>query len=334
MKIVFRRAVLGAALLMAGSTACSADGAGREAGEDGARNGVGVTSCGRELAIAEPPERAIALEQNATEIMLALGLEDRMIGTSYQTDPVLGTLADAYARVPVLADQYPSRETVLAEEPDFLFSTLSSAFAPDAAGERADWAGLDVPAYLSGHDCEDPALTWEEDTHEALFAEITEIAEVFGVPERGADLVDSLSRRLDTALATAPDATGLDLMWYYSGTSTPHIAGAGGLPSTTSRSLGARNAFDDVDQKWFAGAWEDIAERNPDVIVLADLTRGGDGDSAAAKEDFLRSHPAASRLDAVRADRIITVPGSAMDPSVRSVGAVEALSEGLADLDG
>ena len=42
---------------------------------------------------------------------------------------------------------------------------------------------------------------------------------------------------------------------------------------------------------WPAGNWEQIAARDPDWIVVADLTRGGDGDSAQAKIDFLRSNP-------------------------------------------
>lgn len=87
-----------------------------------------------------------------------------------------------------------------------------------------------------------------------------------------------------------------------------------------------------MNQKWFAGGWEKIADRNPDVIVLADLTRGGDGDSAEAKKRFLRADPVASKLDAVRHNRFVVVPGSAVDPSLRSVSAVEAVSKGLGSL--
>ncbi len=75
-----------------------------------------------------------------------------------------------------------------------------------------------------------------------------------------------------------------------------------------------------------------VEAADPDVIVLADLTRGGDGDSAQSKIDFLRSHPVTAKLDAVRAGRFITVPGSSLDPGVRSVSAVEQISAGLAGL--
>ncbi|MGJ6966937.1 ABC transporter substrate-binding protein [Streptosporangium sp. G11] len=299
-----------------------------------------LTSCGLPLKVAAPPRRAISMEQNATEIMLALGLADRMTGTAYRTDPVLTEFKADYDRVPVLAAQYPGREALLAAGPDFVYSMRASAYAPDAGGTRKDLAGLGIPAYLSSNDCEDPGLIPSSVTFDAIFGEIGDIAKIFGIPERGESVVADLRKRLDAAKKTAKDVTGdatgaspdMKLMWYYSGTKTPAIAGRGGLPDTIGTFLGAGNAFSDIPRQWSEGSWEKIAERDPDVIVLADLTRGGDGDSAEAKMSFLRSDPVASRLTAVKKNRFIVVPGSAMDPSIRSVGAVEQVGKGLRDL--
>lgn len=335
MKTIPIRGLLGACLLLPGLAACGASGTASSGPSGAARpSGVVTTSCGLETRVSTPPQRAISLEQNATEIMLSLGLADRMAGTSYQTDPVLPSLAAEYKKVPVLAEQYPHHEAVLAKEPDFLYSTLSSAYADEAAGPRTDWKRLGVPAYLSAHDCENPELTPDEVRFDAVFNEIKDIAAVFGVQQRGEKTVKDLRVRLDRAVREAPKDTGAKLMWYFSGTTTPYIAGHGGLPSTVSKMVGVDNAFDDIRQKWPAGSWEKIAERDPDVIVLADLTRGGDGDSAEAKKRFLRANPVASKLDAVRNNRFIVVPGSAMDPSIRSVSLAEAVSKGLTALYG
>ncbi|MFD3486604.1 ABC transporter substrate-binding protein [Streptomyces sp. NPDC058665] len=335
MKITFTRGLAGACLLLPGLVACGSDGAASSAHAPAARSaGAVITSCGTEVRVPRPPERAISLEQNATEIMLSLGLADRMAGTSYQTDPVLPALAAEYKKVPTLADLYANHEATLAEEPDFLYSTRASAFADDAAGSRAGWKELGVPAYLSVHDCEDPELTAEPVRFDAVFHEVEDIAAVFDVRQRGEKVVKGLRTRLDQAVREAPKGIDADLMWYYSGTSTPHIAGHGGLPSTVSELVGLDNAFDDIPQQWPEGNWEEIAERDPEVIVLADLTRGGDGDSAEAKMKFLRGNPVTSQLGAVRENRFVVVPGSAMDPSVRSVSLVEELSKGLAELYG
>ncbi|MFF3755380.1 ABC transporter substrate-binding protein [Streptomyces sp. NPDC002018] len=336
MTIISKSGVAFASLLaLTGLTACGGtDSTASPAGSTKARAAASLSSCGLDLDVSAPPKRAISLEQNATEIMLSLGLADRMVGTSYQTDPVLPSLGDQYEKVPVLAEQYANHESTLAEEPDFLYSTLSSAYADEAAGKRADWVSSHVPAYLSVHDCENPKLTPAEVTFDAIFDEIEDIADIFDVEQRGEKVVADLRKRLDRAVKDVPKNTGASLMWFYSGTTTPYIAGHGGLPSTVSALVGVDNAFDDVRQKWPAGNWEEIAERDPDVIVLADLTRGGDGDSAESKKKFLRSNPVTSRLSAVRNDRFIVVPGSAMDPSVRGVGLVENVGKGLTDLYG
>ncbi|WP_214106611.1 ABC transporter substrate-binding protein [Acrocarpospora catenulata] len=314
--------------------ACAGPGGASSSGPTGAppRAAVELTSCGLPVRLTSPPRRAVSMEQNATEIMLTLGLADRMVGTAYRTDPVLDELKSDYDKVPVLADQYPGREALLAAAPDFIYSMRASAYAPDAGGTRQDLAKLGVPAYLSANDCEDRALIPASLSFEAVFAEIGDIAKIFDVEDRGRDVVADLRRRLDTAKAAAHIGTNTKLMWYYSGTKTPAIAGRGGLPDTISTFLGAENAFPDITQQWAEGDWETIARRDPDVIVLADLTRGGEGDSAETKKAFLRSDPVASELTAVKNDRFIVVPGSAMDPSIRSVSAVEQVSKGLQDL--
>ncbi|MBM2615864.1 ABC transporter substrate-binding protein [Actinoplanes sp. LDG1-06] len=282
-----------------------------------------ITNCGRQLSITAPPERAISMEQNATEILLSLGLAGRMAGTSYQTDPVLPALQSAYDGVPVLAKLYPSREKVLETRPDFVYSTFTSAYAPDAAGPRADLAGLGVPAYLSRFACESQPQSF---TFDGIFAEIEEVASVFGVKDRGVALVDDQKARL----AAAPSSgAGASVLWYYSGTSTPYVAGKGGVPAAISDRLGLSNVYADASETWPAGNWEQIAARDPKYIVVADLTRGGDGDSAQSKIEFLRTNPVTSKLDAVKAGRFITVPGSSLDPSIRSVSAVELVGAGL-----
>ncbi|MGV2915895.1 ABC transporter substrate-binding protein [Streptomyces alfalfae] len=335
MKISVIKGWVGVCLLLPGLAACgtSEPAPSRSTAATRPSDAV-VDTCGTTLRVSEPPKRAIALEQNATEIMLSLGLADRMAGASYQTDPVLPALAADYKKVPVLADRYANHEATLAKEPDFLYSTLASAYADEAAGPRAGWKHLDVPAYLSVHDCENPEQSPREVRFDAIFDEIEDIATIFGVRQRGEKVVAGLRARLDRAVHAIPDGIDADLMWYYSGTTTPYIAGHGGLPSTVGELTGLDNAFDDIPQKWPEGNWEDIAERDPEVIVLADLTRGGKGDSAEAKKKFLRSHPVTSRLRAVRENRFIVVPGSAMDPSLRSVSLVEELSKGLAELYG
>jgi iron complex transport system substrate-binding protein len=295
-----------------------------------ASGAVTLTSCGLDLTVPSFPERAVTLEQGATELLLALGLGDRMTGTSYLTDAVAPEYADAYAAVPVLADQYPTAEQLREADPDFVYSMRASAFAPDAVGGRAELVDLGVPAYLSANDCEDPDLIADEVGFDQIFAEVTDLAAVFGVEERGADLVADQRAVLEQVRAAASDAGGLDVAWIYSTVNgAPIVAGNAGLPQTLTELAGATNAFADLDAQWTETSWDQIAQRDPDVLVLADLSRGLAGDSAADKTATLRADAVTAQLSAVQADRLVAIPATEMDPSVRSIDALATLSAAL-----
>jgi len=292
-----------------------------------------VSSCGLDLAVTAPPERAVALEQGATELMLALGLEDRMIGTSYLTDAVAPELADAYAQVPVLAEQYPTTEQLRAAEPDFAYSMRASAFGPEAGGAREELVELGVPAYLSSNDCEDPALVTDEVGFDQLFEEVDDLATIFGVEDRGDALVAEQRATLDAVEADASATGDPSVVWLYSTVEgAPIVAGANGLAHTLGELAGAENAFDDLDAQWAETTWDEIAQRDPDVLVLADLSRGLAGDSAEDKIASLRADPVTAGLAAVQQDHLVAVPATELDPSVRSIDALQTLSTALVDL--
>ncbi|RMI12904.1 ABC transporter substrate-binding protein [Cellulomonas triticagri] len=313
---------------------CASGTGAADAPDDATPDGVTLTSCGLDLTVTAPPQRAVTLEQGATELLLALGLGDSLAGTAYLTDAVAPEYAEAYAAVPVLADQYPTAEQLRETAPDFVYSMRASAFATDAVGARSELVDLGVPAYLSANDCEDPSLV-TADGFDGIFAEITDLAAVFGVEERGADLVAEQQAVLDAATAAAPDAGGLDVAWIYSTINgAPIVAGGAGLPQTLTDLAGAENAFADLDAQWSETSWDEIAQRDPDVLVLADLSRGLAGDSAQDKIDALRADSVTAALSAVRADRLVAIPATEMDPSVRSVDALTTLSDALVEYAG
>lgn len=86
---------------------------------------VTIENCGRTVTVNGAPERVVSLNQASTEILLSLGLADRIVGTATLTDPVRANLVAANESVPRLADDKPSLETVLNVEPDFVTPPLS-----------------------------------------------------------------------------------------------------------------------------------------------------------------------------------------------------------------
>ncbi|WP_329620169.1 ABC transporter substrate-binding protein [Streptomyces sp. NBC_01255] len=296
-----------------------------------------VTSCGRQLSFAGTPERAVALDQTSTETLLALGLQDRMAGTANLKTKIPARYAAAYAKIPVIAPKIATGEQLRASTPDFVVAGSADLFTKDRAGTREELDALKVPTFVSAVDC--PQQNAAGTTpFELLFSDYENLGKVFGVEERAGRLAADQRATVAKAGANAAKVPqGADrptVVYLYSVfNGMPYVAGGTGLPSEMSRIVGAKNAFDDVDEDWPEVSWEEVARRDPDFIVIGDLSeRGRPGDSAAEKRASMTRHPVISRLAAVRDDRILEVPGIELDPSVRSVHTLGLLADGMKDL--
>ena len=105
-----------------------------------------LENCGQKVTYRKAPERAVALGQNSAEILLLLGLQDRMAGTAFWPSKVLPQVADANAKVKLLTVEMPRFESILAEEPDFVAAALPSLMGPNSkVAKREDFQKMDVP---------------------------------------------------------------------------------------------------------------------------------------------------------------------------------------------
>lgn len=321
-----------AALLSASLVACSSDDSAARLSNSSEQSRVTVQNCGRDVTVERPIERAIAVNQPAAEMLFALGVQDRMAGYAMSDDDVLPELREARGQVQAFDTEFPSFESVLEREPDMVYTTFNYTFTSEGIADRIKFTDLGVATYQSPSECtgqdaeQSKALTLDD-----LYDEIDDVATLFDVKDKGVELTENLKDRAATATA-ALGAENVTLAWWYAATKTPYFAGCCGAPGIMTDAVGAKNAFDDNKQYWPEIGWESVLDRDPTVLVLADLDRGGDGDSAADKIAFLESDPVASKLTAVKNKRYIILEGTTMDPSIRNVGGIEQLSDGLRQL--
>jgi iron complex transport system substrate-binding protein len=303
-------------------------------GESATTYPLAMKNCGIDVTFESAPQRVVTLNQSAAEILIHLGVGDRIVGSGYEIDKTPDEIAAQYERIPILSahGQQIKHEALLEAQPDFVYGSFASMFTADQSGERDELHKLDVPTYLTEFDC-----TYHEAVANAdftlLFEEYRDLARIFDVPSAGEQLATEQQAVLDQALAGNKIEGAPTVMWFYSTyAGTPWAAGPGGLPQEISELVGVQNIFADASTKWAEVSWDTVAARNPDVIILADLTRGEPNDTAQEKIDLLKNDPLTSKLDAVVNDRFITIPGRYMDPSYGSVYAVPALVDGLAAL--
>ncbi|MET8698657.1 ABC transporter substrate-binding protein [Kitasatospora sp. NPDC004723] len=292
----------------------------------GSAEPVSVDNCGTTVTVGAPPDRLVTLNQGATEVALALGLQSRMAGTAYLDDAVPEKWKAAYDSVPVLSKGYPTKEKLLAARPGFLYASYSSAFTDKVAGTREELRGQGIPSYLSPFGCSDksqvPPTTWQ-----AMWGELNDVAKVFGVAERATEIQRQQEQQLArfTAAAAGKD---LKILWFDSDTKTPYVGAGHGGPQLVLDAVGARNVFGDLPGSWQNVSWEKVVAADPDAIVLADA----DSDTAQSKIDYLENDPVLSRLTAVQRKAFVVVPFSESTPGVRLADGAARVSEGLAEL--
>ncbi|RYE08115.1 MAG: putative F420-0 ABC transporter substrate-binding protein [Hyphomicrobiales bacterium] len=281
-------------------------------------------NCGVSVTVSKAPERVVAIKSTATELLLSLGLADRIVGIGFQDGPLPAELAAAGANLKVLADKLPAQEVVLATEPDFIYGGWESNFAADGAGERPTLASLGVATYVAPAACrtvKPPKLGFDH-----VFGEIAEIGTIFDSEAAATALIDAQKASL---AALTPDARGLTAVWYSSGTKAPYVGAGSNAPAMIMDALGLANIFGDVDDGWVSASWEAIVDANPDVIVLVDSA----WNSAAQKQKLLAENPITSQLDAVVHQRYLIIPFPASEAGVRNVPATVDLARQLAALD-
>lgn len=282
-----------------------------------------LDNCGVSVTLDAAPERVVSIKSTATEMLLALGLGDRIVGVGFQDGPAPEPWTAEAASLPVLSDKLPSQEVVLEAEPDFIYGGWESNFAADGAGERPTLAELGVASYVAPAACR--SIKPAKLTFDAVFAEITEMGEIFDIKAAAESLVSQQKSVLD---AVVPDTRGMTAVWYSSGTKAPYVGAGSGAPQMILEALGLDNIMAGEDEGWISASWEAVVDANPDVIVLVDAV----WNSAEQKKKLLAENPITSQLDAVINLRYLVVPFPAAEAGVRNVGATADMAAQLARL--
>lgn len=255
---------------------------------------------------AETAQRIVSIGGAVTEIVYALGEEDRLVArdTTSNFPPEVEELPDiGYIRA-------LSPEGVLSVAPDLILSEAGAG--PPEAVELLKAADIPFAEVPDGY------------TREAILAKITAVGAALEVPEKAEALAAEISAQLDEALAGI-EPEGKRVLFILSMQGGRVMAsGTGTSADGIIRLAGAENAVSE-----FSGfkpmTDEAVTEAAPDVILMMDR----EGDHAAANAQLL-SHPAISTTPAAKNKAVVRMDGMLLlGFSVRTPQAIRALAEAL-----
>lgn len=320
-------AVSAAVLLLSG---CA--GADSSAPSSAAADGNSVDNCGVEVAFESPPERIFAMNPGAIENLIALGVQDRIVGAVGDLERMPEDVRQEAEELDIVhpgGEDYPSSETILETEPDFIYSVYPSAFRQEGGvATREELQDLGVQSYLAPDRCPDrddgQPLEFDE-----IWTGLREVAALVGAEERAEEVVAEQQETLDTVRADLPEGVGdLDVFWWDMGTGDgPTAGGCCGGPGMILRELGVDNAFDDLPGHWSDTSWEQVVERDPDLVVVADFG----GEDIDDKLSFIENDATLRELRAFREDAVVELPFSQTTPGLQNVAAIETIGAHLAE---
>ncbi|WP_246465046.1 ABC transporter substrate-binding protein [Ruania alkalisoli] len=289
---------------------------------------VTIENCGRDVVVDDVPGAVVGMHPAQTELLLRLGLADHLAGqaqTGAQAlpDDVAGLAAD----VPVIGDVMPpSREDLLAVEPDFVYSPTTYEFTAEqgfASIDQLDQAGAAV--YVATGGCAERRMGGEVTD---LFTDLENIGTIFGVEGAAADLIAQSQADLDEVEAAVAAVEPLRVAQVYVDGTTLQAIGAGIEYDILSRA-GADNVYR-PDQAAFADFFaatvtpESLAAEEPDALVFSVYDEAHE---TATREYLETTFP---DMPAVREGRLIAVSSSDVFPgTLGNVAIVRQIAEGL-----
>ena len=96
------------------------------------------------------PEKVLSTQLSMTELLIKLGLKDKIVGVFDNDNALKGDIADEVASLNSLGDKKSvSKETILATEPDLILGKGPLMFTESSIGTVQSYQELGIPVYLS-----------------------------------------------------------------------------------------------------------------------------------------------------------------------------------------
>ena len=238
------------------------------------------------------PQRIVSLASPATEMLLALGLEDRIVGYAMQENEIPAKYKEAFDALNCITPDWTvSQEMIMALEPDFLMFWNGS---PDYTYD-----------FLTANNMNTYTLTSDTDGAklESVYYDFVNMGRIFDAGDRAAEIIAEMQGKIDPVAERTASLAPVSVVYIdaYSSEEAAFTAG-NALVADIFRTAGGKNVIDDTNDAWLNVSWEQIAAANPQWVVIGVYEGAEDADFWI---DFLTNHPACSQMDAVQNQRFI-----------------------------
>jgi iron complex transport system substrate-binding protein len=240
------------------------------------------------------PNKIISMAPSTTEIVFALGLDEKVVGVdSYSDYPYDFSAWIAAGNMTSVGDfSNPNMEVVASLEPDLILAT---------GGVQAETVG-------TLRDLGYKVLVLDPSNINGVLMNIELIGNATGKTAEAKALINDITSRMDAVVNKVANAASKPKVYYetwYDPTSL-WTAGAKAWQNELIEKAGGVNIFADQQLDYFQSSAEAVIERNPDVILVPQEGMGK-GEPFWVSLDAVKARPGWSSISAVQNDRVVTV---------------------------
>ncbi len=271
------------------------------------------------IKVEKPCEKAVTLSQFMTEMLLALDLGDKMVGTALLDNPILEEYKEAYDKIPELEigeGHNISKEAFLATGADFV-SGWDMSINDQTTGSPDELIKKGITPFLASSYSSDSTV-------EDVYKDFELLGKIFAVEDKAKEVVDKMKsdiEKVTNKVGNVKDEDRVKMMVYDSGEDKAMAVGSG-LANNLIELAGGDNIFSEEKQPYINATWESVVAKNPEVIIVTDYMAGS---PVEEKVNFLKNHPALKDVDAIKNNRIYVVGLADLSPGVRNSKVIETM---------
>lgn len=273
-----------------------------------------------DVKVETPRQKAVTLSQFMTEMLLALDLGDRIIGTALLDNPILPEFKEAYEKIPQLKigeGHSVAKEGFMATGADFV-SGWDSSISEQTTGSPQELIEKDIAPFM--------AKSYSADaTVETVYEDFELLGKIFGVQDKSTEVINKMKSDIKSVtdkLGNMKYEDRVKMMVYDSGEKDAMVVGSG-LANNLIELAGGSNIFGkDAEKPYINVSFESIVAQNPEVILVTDFMAG---EPVKEKIEFLKSHPALKDVSAIKNNKIYVVGLADLSPGIRNPKLIEEM---------
>lgn len=264
---------------------------------------------GNEFTLPNKVEKIISTAPSNTEVLVALGLSDKLVAIDKYSVDVEGVNTD----LPQIDFRNPDAETLISLEPDMIIASGHNKAGEEDPFKLVKEAGIPV-VYIPSSDSID-----------GIYGDIEFIAEITKTEKQGKEIIENMKKEVEEIKAIGEKITDKKKVYFEIG-STPTLFSFGKdtFLNEMIEIIGAENIFAN-EMSWISPTPESVIAANPDVIFTNVPDQNG-----VKSVDEIKSREGWDSLNAVKEGNIYSVDkNTSSRPSQNVIKALKEMAKAI-----